>query len=62
LARVTVAPPVGAALVNVTVQVVEALGPRVVGLQASEETRTGATSATPVLAAVPPRVAVRVAL
>ena len=42
LVRVTLAPPVGAAWVNVTVQVLEALGPRLVGLQTREETRTGA--------------------
>jgi hypothetical protein len=42
LVRVTVAPPVGAACVSVTVQVLEALGPRLVGLQASEATSTGA--------------------
>ena len=40
LVRVTRAPPVGAALVKVTVQVLEELGPRLVGLQASEETST----------------------
>ena len=39
LVRVTAAPPVGAAWVRVTVQVLEAFGPRLVGLQASEETR-----------------------
>ena len=39
---VTVAPPVGATLVKVTVQVLEAFGPRAVGLQAREETRTAA--------------------
>jgi hypothetical protein len=43
LVRVTEAPPAGAALVRVTVQVEEAFWPRLVGLQASEETRTGAT-------------------
>ena len=43
LDRVTLAPPVGAALVKVTVQVLEELDPRLVGLQVSEETRTGAT-------------------
>ena len=43
LVRVTVAPPVGAGWVRVTVQVLEALGPRLVGLQTSEETSTGAT-------------------
>ena len=41
--RVTSAPPAGAALVSVTVQVLDAFGPRLVGLHASEETSTGAT-------------------
>jgi hypothetical protein len=40
---VTEAPPTGAALVRVTVHVEEPLGPRLVGLHVSEETRTGAT-------------------
>jgi len=40
--RVTAAPPVGAAWVRVTVQVLEVLGPRLVGVQASEETSTDA--------------------
>jgi hypothetical protein len=40
LVRVMVAPPVGAALVKVTVQVLEELTPRLAGLQASEETST----------------------
>jgi hypothetical protein len=40
LVRVTAAPPVGAAWVKVTVQELEELGPRLVGLQASEETST----------------------
>ena len=40
LVRVTAAPPVGAGWVRVTMQVLEELGPRVVGLQASEETST----------------------
>jgi hypothetical protein len=48
--RVTIAPPAGAALVNVIVQVLEELGPRLAGLQASEETRTEATRLTVVLA------------
>jgi len=43
LVKVTVAPPVGAAWVRVTVQVLEEFGPRLVGLQASEETSAGAT-------------------
>ena len=40
LDRETVAPPVGAAWVRVMVQVLKELGPRVVGLQASDETST----------------------
>jgi hypothetical protein len=40
LIRVTAAPPVGAAWVRVTVQAVEELGPRLVGLQATVETST----------------------
>jgi hypothetical protein len=43
LVRVTVAPPVGAAWVRVTVQVLDEFGPRLVGLQAREDTSTGAT-------------------
>jgi len=43
---VTSAPPAGATFVSVTVHVLEALGPRLVGLQASEETSTGATRLT----------------
>jgi len=37
LVRVTLAPPGGAALFKVTVQVLEELGPRLIGVQASEE-------------------------
>ena len=48
--KVTLAPPVGAAWVRVTVHVLEELGPRVLGLQDSAETRTGATRLTVVLA------------
>ena len=40
LVRVTLAPPVGAAWVRVTVQALEAFGPKLVGLQVSEETNT----------------------
>jgi hypothetical protein len=47
---VTLAPPAGVALVSVTVHVLEALGPRLVGLQATDETSTGATSVTVVFA------------
>ena len=50
LVSVTLAPPVGAAWVKVTVQVVDELWPRLVGLQASEETSTGATRLTVALA------------
>ena len=46
LDRLTLAPPVGAALVRMTVQVLAALGPRVVEAQNSEETRTGDTRDT----------------
>ena len=53
LVRVTVAPPVGAAWVRVTVQVLEEFGPRLVGLQASEETSTDAARAMLVLAELP---------
>jgi hypothetical protein len=50
LVRVTAAPPAGAAPLRVTVQVLEALGPRLVGLQASEETSTDAVRLTVALA------------
>ena len=43
LVRLTVAPPVGAGWVRVTMQALEELGPRLVGLQISVETSTGAT-------------------
>jgi hypothetical protein len=50
----TLAPPVGAALVRVTVQVLEALAPRLLGVQASEETSTEpATRLRLVLAELP---------
>jgi hypothetical protein len=44
--RLTLAPPVGAAWVKVIVQVLEEFGPRLVGLQASDDIRTGATRLT----------------
>ena len=50
---VTLAPPLGAALVSVIVQVLEEFGPRLAGLQASEETRTEATRVTVALAELP---------
>ena len=43
LARVAAAPPAGAALVRVRVQVLVALDPRLEGAQASDEINTGAT-------------------
>jgi hypothetical protein len=52
LVRVTAAPPVGAACVRVTVQVLEAFGPRLVGLQTSEETSTDAVRVMVALAEV----------
>ena len=51
--RATLAPPAGAALVKVTVQVLEALGPRLPGVQAKEDTSTGATRLTLALAELP---------
>ena len=40
---VTNAPPAGATLVSVTVQVLEAFAPRLAGLQESDDTSAGAT-------------------
>jgi hypothetical protein len=60
--RATPAPPEGAALVRVTVQVLEALDPRLLGVQATEDTRTGATRLTLAVAELPLYVAVTVAL
>ena len=51
--KATEAPPAGAALDKVTVQVLEALGPRLVGAQAREETRTAAERVMLVLAELP---------
>jgi len=48
--RVTLAPPVGAAWVRVTVQVLEELAPMLAGLQLIAETSTGATRLTVALA------------
>ena len=58
----TIAPPVGAALLRVTVQVLEELGLRLLGLQASAVISTGATRLTLALAELPLYMAVRVAL
>jgi hypothetical protein len=48
--RVTLAPPVGAACVRVTVQVLEEFDPRLFGLHDSAETSPGATRLTVALA------------
>jgi len=50
---VTLAPPLGAAWVRVTVQVLDAFGPRLVGLQTREETLVAGATLTTVLAEVP---------
>ena len=55
-------PPVGAALVRVTVQVLAALFPRLVGLHASEDKTTEATRFTVALCETVLSVAVTVAL
>ena len=49
-ARVTVAPPAGAAWVRLTVQVLEEFAPMLAGLQVSEEISTVAARFTVVLA------------
>ena len=49
-ARVTLAPPAGAAWVRVTVQVLEELAPMLEGLQLRDETSTDAARFTVVLA------------
>ncbi len=62
LASVTLEPPAGAVWVSVTVQVLTALCPRLVGLQATPETRTGASRLMAAVCELMPRVAVTVAL
>jgi hypothetical protein len=62
LTSVTAEPPVGAVWVRVTVQALTALWPRLVGLQASEETNTGASRLMVAVAAAPLYAAVIVAL
>lgn len=49
----TLAPPARAVFVNATVQVLEAFGPRLVGLQANEEMSAGATKLMVALAEPP---------
>ena len=51
--KVTEAPPVEAAWVSVTVQVLDELGPRVLGLQERADTRTAAVRLTVVFAELP---------
>jgi hypothetical protein len=51
--KATLAPPLGAGWVKLTVQMLEELDPRLVGLQEREETSTGATRLTLVLAVLP---------
>ena len=58
----TAVPPLGAACVSVTVQELEAFGPRLAGLHTSDETRADAARLSVALAAAPPYVAVTVAL
>jgi hypothetical protein len=60
--KVTLAPPVGAAWVRVTVQVLDEFGPRLAALHDNAETKTGATRLTVVLAELLLYVAVIVAL
>jgi hypothetical protein len=51
--RVTLAPPAGAGCVRVTVQVLEALGPRLAGAQVKDDTSTVAARLTVALAELP---------
>ena len=62
LASVTFDPPTGAVWVRVTVHVLTALCPRLVGLQARVETRTGASRLIVAVCELLPRVAVTVAV
>ena len=62
LASVTLEPPVGAVWVSVTVHVLTALCPRLVGLHATLETSTGAKRLIAAVCELVPRVAVTVAL
>jgi hypothetical protein len=52
LDNVTLAPPVGAGCVRATVQVLKVFGPRLVGVQTSEDINTGATRLTAAVAEV----------
>ncbi len=61
LVSVTKAPPAGAAFVNVTVQVLDPFAPKLLGLHPNDDTSTGATRFTVVLAELLLYVAVTVA-
>ena len=62
LASGTFDPPAGAVCVSVTVQVLTALWARLVGLQATVETRTGACRLMVAVCELVPKAAVTVAL
>jgi hypothetical protein len=62
LASVTLDPPQGALPVSVTMHVLTALCPRLAGLQATPETRTGASRLILAVCELLPRVAVTVTL
>ncbi len=62
LDSVTLDPPVGAVCVSVTVQVLTALCPRLVGLHETEDTSTGASSEIEAVCELLPSVPVTVAL
>jgi hypothetical protein len=62
LASVTVDPPVGAALLRVTVHVLTPLGPRLVGLQVTPDSAPAASRLRTAVCVLPPNVAVTVAL
>jgi hypothetical protein len=61
LARVTAAPPGSAGWVVVTVQLLVALWPRLAGVQATEDTSTGASRLTEAVCELGPNVAVTMA-
>ena len=62
LASVTAEPPAGAVCVSVTVQVPAAFCPRLAGLHAAPDTRTGASKLIVAVCELLPSVAVTVAL
>jgi len=62
LASVTLDPPAGAVWAKVTVQVLTAFCPRLVGLQASADTGTGASRLMVAVFELLPKVAVTIAL